>query len=200
MKYRLLKDLPTIKAGAIFQEIVREVDGSKILKEYDSNNKITILVNEIKNFDEWFEQSKEEPFDSIHWKPKNGEKIWYLDENGNTRFTYFEEDSTSHLYRLEFGNIYRTSGECEKARERRLVKVRLQQTSTFKPDFKSGNGGWIVCYDHKGQLLFTIDPDYLSVGDVILYSSKKEAEKSIEENREDWLIYFGIDPSDTNES
>ena len=28
----------------------------------------------------------------------------------------------------------------------------------------------------------------------------KDAEKSIKENREDWLIYFGIDPSDTNES
>ena len=57
MKYKLLKDTPTIKAGAIFQEITREVDGSKILKEYDSNNKNTMLVSEINNFDEWRDPS-----------------------------------------------------------------------------------------------------------------------------------------------
>lgn len=206
-RYRLLKDLPTFKAGqlAYISKTGNLIAGTPENQETTETGLIIMIYHKttLKKFPniltEWFEEI-EEPTDSIHWKPQRDDKIWYLDENGNTRFTYFEEDSTSHLYRLEFGNIYRTSGECEKARERRLVKVRLQQTSTFKPDFKSGNGGWIVCYDHKGQLLFTIDPDYLSVGDVILYSSKKEAEKSIEENREDWLIYFGIDPSDTNES
>lgn len=100
--YKLLKDMPTVKAGTTFREITREVDGSKILKEYKSSNKASILVSEVNDFDEWFE--KIEPTDSIHWKPKNGEKIWYLDENSNTNFTYFDEDDSYHLSRFEFGN------------------------------------------------------------------------------------------------
>lgn len=191
MKYKLLKDTPTIKAGAIFQEIVREVDGSKILKEYASNNKNTMLVSEIKNFDEWFEEIKE-PTDNIHWKPKNGEKIWYLDENGNTNFTYFDEDDSYHLSRFEFGNTYRTSGECEQARERKLAEVRLQRTSNFEPDFEDCRGGWVVYYNYKDKELYAYDTDYDDSGEIVRYATKEEAEKSIRENREDWMKHFGV--------
>lgn len=54
--YKLLRDMPTVKAGTTFREITREVDGSKILKEYKSSNKVSILISEINDFDEWFER------------------------------------------------------------------------------------------------------------------------------------------------
>lgn len=121
MKYKLLKDMPTIKAGTIFREIVRE-DGSKILKEYDSNNKITILVNEIKNFDEWFEEIKE-PVDSIHWKPKIGDRCFVL-ENTNIRPTNYT-GMLRDYNAWRTGRVFRTEEECEKARDRELAEVRL---------------------------------------------------------------------------
>lgn len=191
MKYKLLKDTPTIKAGAIFQEIVREVDGSKILKEYDSNNKNTMLVSEIKNFDEWFEEIKE-PTDNIHWKPKPGEKHWYMDSDGDIYDNTFDGECLFRRRRFEFGNTYPTEEACRKAKERRLAEVRLQRTSNFEPDFEDCRGGWVVYYNYKDKELYAYDTDYDDSGEIVRYATKEEAEKSIRENREDWMIYFGV--------
>lgn len=195
MKYKLLKDTPTIKAGTIFEEIVSMSDGTRELAMAVPGEDIPedpqFAIQDIDNFDEWFEEM-EEPTDSAHWKPQRGDKIWYLDENGNTNFTYFDEDDSYHLSRFEFGNTYRTSQECEKARERRLAEVRLRQTSTFEPDFKDSRGGWVVYYNYKDKELYAYDTDYDDSGEIVRYATKEEAEKSIRENREDWMIYFGV--------
>lgn len=191
MKYKLLKDTPTIKAGAIFQEIVREVDGSKILKEYDSNNKNTMLVSEIKNFDEWFEEIKE-PTDNIHWKPKPGEKHWYMDSDGNIYDNTFDGECLFRRRRFEFGNTYPTEEACRKAKERKLAEVRLQRTSNFEPDFEDCRGGWVVYYNYKDKELYAYDTDYDDSGEIVRYATKEEAEKSIRENREDWMKHFGV--------
>lgn len=98
------------------------------------------------------------------------------------------------------GRVFRTEEECEKALDRELAEVRLRRTSDFEPDFENGNGGWIVGYDHEEDRLLATPIDYIDYGEPIRYATKEEAEKSIRENREDWKIYFGIDPSDTNES
>lgn len=186
-RYKLLKDLPTLKSGTIFQEITREVDGSKILKEYDSNNKNTMLVSEIKNFDEWFEEIT----DSIHWKPNFGEEYWYVNYIGNVVCRSWE-DASVDLWLLESGNTYRTIEEAEKARERRLAKVRLRRASNFEPDFENGEGGWIVRYDYCSED-FTYSWSYYSYcGEPARYATEEDARKSIKENREDWLIYFGV--------
>lgn len=61
-------------------------------------------------------------------------------------------------------------------------------------------GGWIVYYDHGCETLAVCDFDYYDAGEPVRYATREEAEKSIEENREDWKIYFGIDPLDTDKS
>ena len=191
MKYKLLKDLPTIKAGTIFQEITREVDGSKILKEYNSNNKITILVNEIKNFDEWFEEV-EEMVNSIHWKPKYGDKYFHGDTFGNVSESTWE-DKVGDMKRLNLGLVFSTEKGYKQARDRRLAEVRLRQTSTFEPDFKNGNGGFAVGYDYCLKELFPVEISGADYGEIVRYTTKIDAKKSIKENREDWLKYFGIE-------
>lgn len=98
------------------------------------------------------------------------------------------------------GRVFRTKGECEKALDRELAEVRLRKTSDFEPDFKNGKGGWIVGYDHEEDRLLTTPIDYIDYGEPIRYATEEEAKRSIRENKKDWLIYFGIDPSDTNES
>lgn len=188
MKYKLLKDTPTIKAGAIFQEIVREVDSSKILKEYDSNNKNTMLVSEIKNFDEWFEEIT----DSIHWKPRWGDKYYHIDYLGYVHLTNWEDD-TADDNRLALGFIYLTEEACRKAKERKLAKVRLQRTSDFKPDFKSKNGGWVVGYNYHLEELVYAEAGYLDYGEPVRYATEEDTERSIKENERDWKIYFGVE-------
>lgn len=191
--YKLLKDTPTVKAGTTFQEITREVDGSKILKEYKSSNKVSILVSEVNDFDEWFE--KIEPTDSIHWKPQRGDNYWIAYSDGEVSKCYWSGCSVD-IARYEMGRTYRTKEECEKAYKRELAEVRLRRTSTFKPDFENGNGGWIVGYDYEEDRLLAIPIDCIDYGEPVRYATAKEAKKSIKENERDWKIHFGIKEED----
>ncbi len=137
--------------------------------------------------------------DSIHWKPKKDDEYFWMNSYGETQPDVWDGDSID-IMRLALGMVYRTEEECERVKERELAEVRLQRTSTFKPDFENGKGGWAVYYDHGHETLAVCELDDCDAGEPVRYATREEAEKSIEENREDWLKYFGIDPSDTNES
>ena len=194
MKYKLLKDTPTIKAGTIFEEIVNMSDGTRELTVAVPGEDIPqdpqFTIQDIGNFDEWFEEIKE-PVDSIHWKPEDGEEYFYVSDYGNV---YSDNWNDEHIdnERLALGFIYPTEEECEKARERKLAKVRLQRTSTFKPDFENGNGGWFVGYKCLSNRLKCYESPWQDCGQFVRYETEEDAKKSIEENREDWLTYFGI--------
>lgn len=195
MKYKLLKDTPTIKAGTIFEKVVRGVDGIKglaVVVPIGADTDFQWTIKDIDNFDEWFEEV-EEPTDSIHWEPKDGEEYWYIGDDSSIRSIRFSSYDGDDVNRLAIGNVYLTKTECEKARERRLAEVRLRRTSTFKPDFENGDGGWIVGYDYEDGSLTTIPISDVDYGEPVRYATAEDARKSIKENREDWLIYFGVE-------
>jgi len=202
MKYKLLKDTPTIKAGTIFEEIVNMSDGTRELTVAvpgeDTPQDPQFTIQNIDNFDEWFEEIKE-PTDSIHWKPKIAEKYFYINEYGDVEWEVWNDDDVDNRL-MAMGLVYRTEEECEEARDRRLAEVRLSQTSDFKPDFENGNGGWVVFYSYADKELHSMRDSCTDSGELVRYETEEEAKRSIRENREDWLIYFGVDPSDTNES
>lgn len=188
MKYRLLKDLPGLEKGSI-------------LSEYGSGSVLRILVAEegktVANFfsnemfEKFFEEIKE-PTDSIHWKPKHGDEYFWIDECGSILPGTFYRDSLYDQQRLTFGNVYRTEKEAEKARDRRLAKVRLQRTSTFEPDFENCEGGWVVGYDYDDNSLIAIPVDNADYDEIVRYATEEDALKSIKENRADWLKLLGI--------
>lgn len=194
MKYKLLKDTPTIKAGTIFEEIVSMSDGTRELAVAVPGEDIPedpqFAIQDIDNFDEWFEEM-EEPTDSAHWKPKIGEKYFYINEYGDVEREVWNDDDVDNRL-MAMGLVYRTEEECEEARDRRLAEVRLRRTSDFKPDFENGNGGWLVFYNYKHRKLDTVPDFSIDSGEPVRYETIEDAEKSIEENREDWMIYFGV--------
>ena len=195
MKYKLLKDTPTIKAGTIFEEVRSDFDELKELVRVTPIGAKTspqFTIQDIDNFDEWFEEIKEESTDSIHWKPKHGAEYFWIDECGSILPGTFYRDSLYDQQRLTFGNVYRTEKEAEKASERRLAEVRLRRTSTFKPDFKNNRGGYVIFYNPEEEKLETHNVYCYDYGEIVRYETIEEAEKSIRENREDWKIYFGI--------
>lgn len=193
MKYKLLKDTPTIKAGTIFEKVVRGVDGIKgsaVVVPIGANTDFQWTIKDIDNFDEWFEKI-EEPLDSIHWEPEDGEEYFYISGYG-TVYSETWHGAPTDYYRRALGFIYPTEEECEKARERELTEVRLRRTSTFEPDFENCEGGWIVGYDYEDESLTTIPISDVDYGGPVRYATSEDARKSIKENREDWLIYFGV--------
>lgn len=193
MKYKLLKDTPTIKAGTIFEEVTSDYDELKELVRITPIGAKTspqFTIQDIDNFDEWFEEI-EEPTDSIHWKPKKDDEYFWMNSYGETQPDVWDGDSID-IMRLALGMVYRTEEECEEARDRRLAEVRLSQTSDFEPDFENGSGGWVVCYRRRAGKLDYIKTYGCDSGEPVRYATMKEAERSIKENREDWLIYFGV--------
>lgn len=193
MKYKLLKDTPTIKAGTIFEKVVRSVDGIKgsaVVVPIGANTDFQWTIKDIDNFDEWFEEIKE-PTDSICWKPKLDDRYWYISTNGGISCTLWA-GWESDISRYKFGAIYRTQEEAKEAHERKLAEVRLHRTSDFKPDFENGNGGWLVFYNYKHRKLDTVPDFSIDSGEPVRYETIEDAKKSIEENREDWMIYFGV--------
>lgn len=190
MKYKLLKDTPTIKAGTIFEKVVRGVDGIKgsaVVVPIGANTDFQWTIKDIDNFDEWFEEIT----DSIHWEPEDGEEYFYISSYG-TVYSETWHGAPTDYYRRALGFIYPTEEECEKARERELTEVRLRRTSTFEPDFENCEGGWIVGYDYEDESLTTIPISDVDYGEPIRYATSEDARKSIKENREDWKIYFGV--------
>lgn len=191
MKYKLLKDTPTIKAGTIFEEVTSDYDELKELVRITPIGAKTspqFTIEDIDNFDEWFEKME----DGIHYKPRNGETVFCLNEEGDI-YSFTFNDLLSHHKRLAFGFVYRTIEEAQKARERRLAEVRLRQTSDFKPDPNKGELGWIVGYSCRAKKLAVERFIYSYYGETIHYKTAEDAKKSIKENREDWLKYFGIE-------
>lgn len=190
MKYKLLKDLPTFKAGDLFYiseygALVYDDGGFGIMAYAQSTlEKFPNILTE------WFEEIQE-PTDSIHYRPRNGETVFCLNEEGDI-YSFTFNDLLSHHKRLAFGFVYRTIEEAQKARERKLAEVRLRRTSSFKPDFENGKGGWMVYYDHGCETLAVCELDYYDDGEIVRYKTRAEAEKSIKENEQDWRIHFGV--------
>lgn len=191
--YKLLKDTPTIKAGTIFEEVVSDFDGAKELARITPVGAKTNpqwTIRDIDNFGEWFEEIQE-PTDSIHWKPKFGDEYWFTSREGFVTWGYWS-GGKEDAYRWRAGEVYCTQVECEQALDRKLAEVKLRRTSIFEPDFKSDNGGWVVFYDPQYKTLATQELYRLGYGRFIRYKTREEAEKSIKENKKDWLIYFGV--------
>lgn len=204
-RYKLLKDLPTFKAGqlAYISKTGNLIAGTPENQKTTETGLIIMIYHEttLKKFPniltEWFEEIKE-PVDSIHWKPKIGDKCFIL-ENANIRPTNYT-GMLRDYNAWHTGRVFRTEEECEKARDRELAEVRLRRTSDFKPDFENGKGGWIVFYSYMYKELHSMRDSYTDSGEPVRYETEEDARRSIEENEQDWKIYFGIDPSDTDKS
>lgn len=198
IKYKLLKDLPTFKVGDLFYisqygDLIHD-DGDVVVTAY-TRQVLDMFPNILA---EWFEEIKEEPTDSIHWKPKNGDEYFYISDYGDVYSDIWSGNSIDNK-RLALGAIYRTEKECKKAHDYELTEVRLRRTSTFKPDFEDDNGGWIVVYNYRHHEMFAQYVNFEDAGESVRYKTKGEAERSIKENKKDWLIYFGIKKGEQEE-
>ena len=132
---------------------------------------------------------------------KKGDNYFYIIHSYNPLHnevlvsTWIDDDHDKTHYLL--GNIYRSHEEAEKARNRELAEVRLRRTSNFEPDWSNNDQNkWTVYYNHNDKELLVEATAFLQYPSAIYFDTYDSIKKSIKENKQDWLIYFGIEEKD----
>lgn len=199
-RYKLLKDLPTFKAGDEFR-----LEKSGLWK--DKGERIPIIAyaaTTLEKFpniiEDWFEEIPEQP--KTVWDLEKGDKCWFIASDDKTAYiSYFRWDSTYRPER-EIGDIFLTEKEAERELARRKAKqILLRDTKGFKPDWTDDSQDrfcvsfYLFCGSRtKGHL------GHLQVGNAkysitreIYFATQADAEASINAHEKEWKIYLGVE-------
>lgn len=184
-QYKLLKDLPTIEAGRIFEETKGSLGGT-LLYATGFCSSFTIDKDGIENFDEWFEEIKEP------------EQIYYVDNLGGY-VSKIEKDQFAVFPTLianlkSTGNYFENREEAEKYLAYLKAKTVIKQDAKgFKPDWNSDwqskfSGYW-NCNKNEAVVTWTIS----SKSSEIYFSSREDVEESFKKHPEEWKTYLTYD-------
>ncbi len=179
--YRLLKDLPFVKAGEVFKESSSQRMGEDERTLVGSIRLTTIIwIEDIENFDEWFEEVR--IFGEYYYVIDVGH-VGYL-EDGNYR-------PNDTLGRMEIGNIFETREKAEKylayLKAKEVVK---QDTKGFKPDWSDRDEikywGYWDFYQNKPDY----DYDYRAKRVEIFFRTREDLKESFKKHPEEWKTYL----------
>ncbi|MFC2754774.1 MAG: hypothetical protein ACFN24_02695 [Candidatus Nanogingivalis sp.] len=180
-KYKLLKDLPFAEEGAIFREWTGERRGKEEKALVNTNNLTTTLwVEDIENFDEWFEEVGEP------------EWVYYINAFGGVVDDVRVANLPGVRVRLKStGNYFKTQEEAEKYLEYLKAKEVIKQDAKgFKPDWNNGDeakffGYWDFILEEPGCGL-----DYRAKTPNVYFQSSKDIKESFEKHHEEWKTYL----------
>lgn len=188
-RYKLIKDLPTFKAGNIFY-----ISERGDLFYDDSNNGIKAYSHKtLEKFPniltDWFEEIKE-----TGWKPKEGDKYWLINDFGNVCATYWTGDFIDNN-RCELGNYYRTEADAEHAKKVQIARTKIKRSSNFVPDWDNKcQEKFFVYLNHFAKYLDVGNTvSYNTIGQIVFYQTRKEAERAIKELSQEYFLHFGVE-------
>lgn len=180
-KYRLLKDSPFAKEGVIFQEWTGERSGKKEKVLVSTNNLTTSLwVEDVKNFDEWFEEVGEP------------EWVYYINAFGGVVDDVRVADLPGVRASLKStGNYFKTKEEAEAylkyLKARAIIK---QDTKGFKPDWSDDEQPKHYGYCHAESERLWRDVEHTEKRSTIYFKSVKDIEESLDSHPEEWKTYL----------
>lgn len=179
-RYKLLKDLPTFKAGDEFY--------------LDSNNSLRLKGSDIMAYNhktlekfpsvltDWFEEIPEE---SRRWRSEKGHNYCFIGSDGVIHYEIETHDGVDD-YRYNAGIYGRTEQELEAKREYDIARqVLLDDAEGGK--FIPGKENWSSVYDDIDHL-WRSQYYYLYHQGGICFRDKKSIEKSLKEHMEQWEI------------
>ena len=143
------------------------------------------ISKEIKECEERLAKLREEmnkpEYGGKRWKPKRGEKYYFICESGDLRYTWYKGDYIDKKMFL-IGNRFKTKEEAEFAVERLKVIAELS-------DFAEGNeavwdgdtGHWQIFYTFFAPLQhLTCEECYTRKSEGLYFPSKEAAEAAVE--------------------
>lgn len=205
-KYKLLKDLPTFKAGEEFELDER----GDLVKCYEPDDPLrrglgitayrAVTINKFPNIlKDWFEEIPEQP--KTVWDLKVGD-ICYARLSTRSRLgetpvhpEKIEWDDSVHYQSLRaIGAIFLTAEDCQRSMERdRAEQVLLRDAKGFKPDWSDEKQAkYEVAYITVTDELVVSDQHLWNFGS-IFFGTEQDARDSIKIHREEWLTYLGVE-------
>lgn len=189
--YKLLKDLPTFKAGEKFfiSESGNLIAGTprnpkQITVEtlYGIPKKIDLMAYANETLEEfpniltdWFEEIKATP-----------SEYYYITDDGNVDFVVEEEPNLSRR-RKAIGNIFETEEEAKKYLEYLKAKVIIKQdTKGFKPDWNNNDEEkYLDFWDLEEDKLDWL-PRIIFIEATIYFKSREDIEESFKKHPDEW--------------
>lgn len=193
-RYKLLKDLPTFKAGDLFY--ISEY-GALVHNggDPDGYNVMAYAQSTLEKFPniltEWFEEIPN-PTDNIHWKPKIGQRYFYIDDG----YVFSDVWIDSHVDNRRYmaGAIYCAEADAKKALERQIAITTLMRDSNFEPDWSNNDQNkWTVYYNHNDKELLVEATAFLQYPSAIYFDTYDSIKKSIKNHKKEWLIYLNVE-------
>lgn len=194
-RYKLLKDLPTFKAGEKFfiSESGDLIAGTprnpkQITVEtlYGIPKKIDLMAYANETLEEfpniltdWFEEVKATP-----------SEYYYITDDGNVDFVVEEEPNLSRR-RKAIGNIFETREEVEKYLAYLKAKTIIKKDAKgFKPNWQdTDEDKWCGVWDIIHKEVSTHITWY-GQEDTIYFKSREDVEESFEKHPDEWKTYL----------
>lgn len=186
-RYRLLKDLPFAKAGAIFKEWTGERSGKEEKVLVNTNNLTTTLwAGDIENFNEWFEEVGEP------------EWVYYINAFGGVVDNVRVADLPGVRASLKStGNYFKTKEEAEAylkyLKARAIIK---QDTKGFKPNWNDTEQIKYSCsyqedrFTGYGCVKPVVDSTKTTMSSLMYFKSKEDIEESLKKHPKEWKTYL----------
>ena len=177
-RYKLLKDLPFVKAGEILE--IYHSDDKKYLHIFNENKeeiykiKVGDFVDRIHN--EWFEELNE---------------YYYIESKGDIEYTRYEWSKDAVEPRKLIGNYFEAHKEAIKylayLKAKQVIK---QDTKGFKPDWNDKDEikywGYWNFYQNKPDY----DYDYGAKRVEIFFRTREDLKESFEKHPGEWKAYL----------
>ncbi len=187
IKYRLKKNLPCAKAGEIFRE---DFDENNIVYLYQESYGIKqhkICLEDIDNFDEWFEEVEEpKQYFSINLLKATVEEI--MD-------THHSDWAIENMKNI--GMLFESKSQAEKYLEYLKAKAIIKQdTKGFEPNWNDTKQIKYSCsYDEDrftgyGCVKPVIEETSTKMGALIYFKSEEDIKESLKKHPEEWRKYL----------
>ena len=198
-RYKLLKDLPTFRAGDLFElrddgclYWVRGWRNPDEVKYWDKEV-IAYHKNTLKFFPnilaDWFEEIKE----STRWKPEKFQTYCHVGGDGRVYDDTWVNDSAVDNGRFEIGNCFKTVEEAERVVEYLKALATVRGDATTK--FVTGKGNWYVYYEADNNRLI-VNSLYYQINHGVFglpyFATREDALRSIDLHKNEWLTIFGV--------
>lgn len=190
--YILKKDLPTLKAGAIFKEDSEGIWACNPPQYHMRFGFPKAALNVFPDvLTDWFEEISEEP--KTVWDLEGTMQCWVIGDDSTWPSRWC--DIVGAVDKRNVGLIALTKDEADKEIARlKARQILLRDTKGFKPDWKiAGQLKYEVYYSYSTSELRSINYSDCSSHADLWFRDRGDAERSILHHAKEWKIYLGVE-------